>query len=132
LGRILVELKSSPIPPKPEKVEPKNPFLIQIFALNLDIFFCFGKTNIDNNLREQIENFQRNTNKANKLWRNANWRETVWLFVGDVRSFWFDFYWVWPQTIIIGKMVFAKLKNFFAKLIFFPPKFFLLRKISLF
>jgi hypothetical protein len=29
-------------------------------------------------------------------------------------------------------MVFAKLKNFFAKLIFFPPKFFLLRKISLF
>jgi hypothetical protein len=29
-------------------------------------------------------------------------------------------------------MVFAKLKNFFAKLIFFPPNFFLLRKISLF
>jgi hypothetical protein len=29
-------------------------------------------------------------------------------------------------------MVFAKLKNFFAKLIFFPPKYFLLRKISLF
>jgi hypothetical protein len=29
-------------------------------------------------------------------------------------------------------MVFAKLKNFFAKLIFFPPIFFLLRKISLF
>jgi hypothetical protein len=29
-------------------------------------------------------------------------------------------------------MVFAKLKNFFAKLIFFPPKFFLLRNISLF
>jgi hypothetical protein len=27
------------------------------------------------------------------------------------------------------KMVFAKLKNFFAKLIFFPPNFFLLRKI---
>jgi hypothetical protein len=31
-----------------------------------------------------------------------------------------------------GKMVFAKLKNFFAKLIFFPPNFFLVRKISLF
>jgi hypothetical protein len=31
-----------------------------------------------------------------------------------------------------GKMVFAKLKNFFAKLIFFPPNFFLLRKIFLF
>ncbi len=31
-----------------------------------------------------------------------------------------------------GKMVFAKLKNLFAKLIFFPPNFFLLRKISLF
>jgi pullulanase/glycogen debranching enzyme len=30
------------------------------------------------------------------------------------------------------KMVFAKLKNFFAKLTFFPPKFFFLRKISLF
>ncbi len=29
-------------------------------------------------------------------------------------------------------MVFAKLKNFFAKLIFYPPIFFLLRKISLF
>ncbi len=29
-------------------------------------------------------------------------------------------------------MVFAKLKNFFAKLIFFPPNFFLLKKISLF
>jgi hypothetical protein len=29
-------------------------------------------------------------------------------------------------------MVFAKLKNFFAKLIIFPPKFFLLRKVSLF
>jgi hypothetical protein len=27
---------------------------------------------------------------------------------------------------------FAKLKNFFAKLIFFPPNFFLLRKISYF
>jgi hypothetical protein len=31
-----------------------------------------------------------------------------------------------------GKMVFAKLKNFFAKLIFFPPKLFMLRKIFLF
>jgi hypothetical protein len=29
-------------------------------------------------------------------------------------------------------MVFGKLKNFLAKLFFFPPKFFLLRKISLF
>jgi hypothetical protein len=29
-------------------------------------------------------------------------------------------------------MVFAKLKNFFAKLIFFPPNFFLFRNISLF
>jgi hypothetical protein len=29
-------------------------------------------------------------------------------------------------------MVFAKLKNFFAKLIFFPPIFFLLRKIFVF
>jgi hypothetical protein len=29
-------------------------------------------------------------------------------------------------------MVIAKLKNFFAKLIFFPPNFFLLRKASLF
>jgi hypothetical protein len=39
-----------------------------------------------------------------------------------------------PCTIsaLKGKMVFAKLKNFFAKLIFFPPKFCLLRKISLF
>jgi hypothetical protein len=36
------------------------------------------------------------------------------------------------MIIIKGKMVFAKLKNFFAKLTFFPPKFFLLRKIFLF
>jgi hypothetical protein len=34
--------------------------------------------------------------------------------------------------IFRGKMVFAKLKKFFAKLTFFPPKYFLLRKISLF
>jgi hypothetical protein len=34
--------------------------------------------------------------------------------------------------LFYGKMVFAKLKNFFAKLIFFPPNFFLLKKSSLF
>jgi hypothetical protein len=34
--------------------------------------------------------------------------------------------------VLNGKIVFAKLKSFFAKLIFFPPNFFSLRKISLF
>jgi hypothetical protein len=32
------------------------------------------------------------------------------------------------KVINFGKMVFAKLKNFFAKLIFFPPNFFFAQK----
>jgi hypothetical protein len=37
----------------------------------------------------------------------------------------FDFFIENRQKVILnGKMVFAKLKNFFAKLIFFPPNFF--------
>jgi hypothetical protein len=35
---------------------------------------------------------------------------------------------VFQLLILYGKMVFAKLKNFFAKLIFFPPNFFCLKR----